>query len=378
MAAVVAKVVSVAVGLITIPLTSRYLGSELFGMWLTSSSIVAMFGFADLGLSNGLLNLVADAGGRGDRLAMRKAVASAFWMLTAIACVLLLSLAIGFPYIQWPSIFNVHSAQAMRESGPMVAVMISCFAATLPLSTITSIQSGMQNGLVSNLWATAGSLVSLTGVYFATRHHASVVMLMFFLSIGPLASLILNGTHVFAHATPWLLPLPSFFSKRVAVHLLQAGVMFFAMQIAVALGYQSDNLVVAHVMGASSVPGYAVPSRLFNIPPLLVGIFTVPIWPAYVHAIASKDFAWIQRTFKATILWTGCITTAFTVLLVLSSKAILLRWVGPAVQPSYWLLGSFGVRCVLSAYLQPLSIFLNGVGGSRSRQSSRSQWPLSI
>lgn len=361
-AGVVAKVVSLSVTLLTVPLTSTYLGSERFGMWLTSSSIVAMFGFADLGLSNGLVNLVADAYGREDRPAARAAGTSAFWMLTGIACLLLVCSFGIYPFVPWFRIFNVHSAQAMSEAGPMFLVMLACFACTLPLNTVASLQNGLQNGLVRNLWASVGSVLSLAGVYSATRHHAGLVPLMFFLSAGPLLGLLFNAIHLLLGVHSWLLPLPRFFSMRVARLLLQSGLMFFSMQIAMALGYQSDNLVVAHVLGASAVASYAVPSRLFNILPVLIGIFTAPMWPAYAHAIASNDGAWIGRTFRRTIVWTGLITTVLTLGLVLSGNWILHVWMGPGVHVSFLLLVAFGVRCILSAYLQPLSFLLNGIG----------------
>ncbi len=331
-------------------------------MWLTSSSIVAMFGFADLGLSNGLVNLVADAHGRDDRAAARAAVTSTFWMLTAIATLLLLCSLGSYPFVPWFRIFNVHSAQAVREAGPTFLVMFACFACTLPLSTVASIQSGLQNGLRSNLWASVGSLLSLVAVFLATRRHAGLVPLMFFLSAGPLVSLLFNAAHLLVGSHPWFVPFPRFFSLDVARRLLESGLMFFSMQLAMALGYQSDNLVVAHIMGAGAVPGYAVPSRLFNILPVLIGIFTAPMWPAYAHAMASNDGSWIIRTFRRTILWTGSVTAVLTLALVLCGNFILRLWVGPSLHVSVLLLMAFGVRCVLSAYLQPLSFLLNGIG----------------
>ncbi len=321
-----------------------------------------MFGFADLGLSSGLVNLVADAHGRGDRTAARVAVTSAFWMLIVISSFLLVCSLESYALIPWAHIFNVHSAQAVREAGPMFMVMLSCFACTLPLNTVTSIQNGLQNGLRNNLWASAGSVLSLLGVYLATRHHAGLVLLMFFLSAGPLVSLLLNAAHLLASSHPWFVPSPRFFSPDVARRLLQSGLMFFSLQLAMAVGYQSDNLVVAHMLGAAEVASYAVPSRLFNILPVLIGIFTAPMWPAYAHAIASNDGPWIIKTFRRTIMWTGSVTAVLTLSLVLCGKWILRLWVGPGLHVSLPLLVAFGVRCVLSAYLQPLSFFLNGIG----------------
>jgi len=60
------RVLSAVSSLLTVRLTFHYLGAERYGMWMTISSVVLMLGSADLGLSNGLVNLIADAAGRGD------------------------------------------------------------------------------------------------------------------------------------------------------------------------------------------------------------------------------------------------------------------------------------------------------------------------
>ena len=78
-ASLLAKVVSVGTVLISVPLTLHYLGPERYGMWMTMSSLVAIFSFADLGIGNGVLNAVAAAHGRDDRATIRGYVSSGFF-----------------------------------------------------------------------------------------------------------------------------------------------------------------------------------------------------------------------------------------------------------------------------------------------------------
>ncbi|HDR2600040.1 TPA: hypothetical protein QCI16_004246, partial [Enterobacter ludwigii] len=51
-----AKVISMLSIFVTIPATLSYLGNELFGIWMTISSLVAMLTFADMGIGNGIIN----------------------------------------------------------------------------------------------------------------------------------------------------------------------------------------------------------------------------------------------------------------------------------------------------------------------------------
>ena len=50
-----------AVSFMLVPLTIGYVSSELYGVWLTMSSILAWLGFLDVGFSQGLKNKLAEA-----------------------------------------------------------------------------------------------------------------------------------------------------------------------------------------------------------------------------------------------------------------------------------------------------------------------------
>ena len=54
-------------------------------MWMAMSSMLAIFGFADLGLGNGLVNEVSRASGLGDMALVRRRVATTFMALGAWA-----------------------------------------------------------------------------------------------------------------------------------------------------------------------------------------------------------------------------------------------------------------------------------------------------
>ncbi len=54
---------------------------------MTISSVIALAGFADLGMGYGLLNAISEANGKDDRNAARKYISSAFILLSAVALV---------------------------------------------------------------------------------------------------------------------------------------------------------------------------------------------------------------------------------------------------------------------------------------------------
>ena len=125
--------ISFVTSILTVRWTLHYLGTERYGMWVTISSFLLLLNFADLGLGNGLTNVVAEGAGREDRVAIQRAVSSAFWMLIAVASLLLCAGATAYPFLHAERLLNVHSALAVREAGPALAMFFVCFVVNLPL-----------------------------------------------------------------------------------------------------------------------------------------------------------------------------------------------------------------------------------------------------
>src|SRR5215472_7092730 len=82
---VAARVATVISGLVAVPLTVSYLGSERYGLWLTLSSTFTLLAIADFGVSDSILNAVAEAVGRHDRLAAQRRVSSILLVIVAEA-----------------------------------------------------------------------------------------------------------------------------------------------------------------------------------------------------------------------------------------------------------------------------------------------------
>src|SRR3954467_2989232 len=60
-ASFIGKLIHSAVLFLSVPVAVSYLGKERYGLWMTISSIIAMFGFTDFGLGHGLMSTLSDA-----------------------------------------------------------------------------------------------------------------------------------------------------------------------------------------------------------------------------------------------------------------------------------------------------------------------------
>jgi O-antigen/teichoic acid export membrane protein len=356
-----ARVIGMLASLVTVPLTYRYLGPERYGLWMVLISIISVMGFADLGLGNGLINAVSEAYGKDDHHLAREYVTSALVMMLGIAAFFAVAGAIGYPYLPWMRLFNVKSGAVAAEGARAFLVLYAWFVLSIPLGVVTRAQAGLQKGYLPQIIGAAGSILSLLALLVVVALHGSLTWLVFASTFGAIASTVANGWMLFREH-PWLVPAWHAYRRSSASKILRLGLLFFVLQCAMSVGFTSDNIVIAQVLGAAAVAVYAVPQKLFSFISMVVGMGITPLWPAYGEAIARGDVAWVRRVFLGSLWITLAIAVPLCTLLVLAGPWILKVAVGKSLHAPLSLLVVLGLWGVVSAVSAPMGMLLNGAG----------------
>jgi O-antigen/teichoic acid export membrane protein len=365
LAGAAARAVTIGSGLLTVPLAVRYLGDERYGLFVTVASLAALVSWADFGIGNGVLTLVSSAHGRGDRDAARAAVSSGFLVLAGTAALLGLLFAVLYPVVPWADIFNVTTERAQDEAGPAVAVFVACTLAAMPLGVAQRAQLAFQEGFLASLWLAVGSLLALGALLLGSAVGAGLPWLIGAAAGGPAAALLLNALWLFGRQRRWLAPTRRAWKTATARTIVRTGALFLALQVAIAVAYESDALVVASVLGAAKVTVFAVSFKLFTIAPILLSFVFTPLWPAYAEAFAAGDEAWARRTLRRSLTLAVGVSVPLAILLVIAGAPIIHLWAGSDVTPSLGLRLALAIWAVLMSVGGALAMFLNGLGAMR-------------
>jgi O-antigen/teichoic acid export membrane protein len=360
-ASVMAKSITIATSLITVPLTLNYLGAERYGLWMTISSVIAMMVFADFGIGNGLMNAVAEAYGKDDKDAIKSHVANAVVILGIIAVVILFVFFVVYPFIQWGPFFNVRTVLAIQESGPALAAFMVCFALGVPTSIVQRVQMGIQQGFASSLWLAGGSILGLLLTLTVIHFKGGLPWLVMALAGSPVIILLLNGFAFFLVQRRDLLPDMLHISNKGMKRILHGGMLFFVLQLTVSIAFASDNIIIAKVINTEAVSQYSIVSKLFEGVVIIIGYLFAPLWPAYGEAKARGDRAWIKKTLRRSMTATFIAVIVAAPLLVAFYKPLLALWVGPQHIFPFALVVAYAVWMVLKGLGATYSMFLNGM-----------------
>jgi O-antigen/teichoic acid export membrane protein len=355
-AALAQRAVLMLTTFVALRLAFRALGNELFGVWATIVSFTATLSFADLGIGNGLLNLLAPRMRPEERAAARAAVSSAFWTLAGLAVVLEAVLIAAAPHASSSLFRDVHSPQVAAA----LLAFGTIFCASLPLGTAQRIYLAAQEAYAYSVWETLGAAASLLFVVAAIALGGSLPALVAAAVSAPFVTAI-SGSIALWRRRPWLLPSPKLVSGAVVRALMKMGFWFLTLQAAAAIAFSTDAIVAARELGAAAVSRYAVAARLFSYLTMLIAVVLTPLWPAFGEAKARGDVDWIRATLRRSIGLAVLITGAGSAVLVAGARPFIRWWIGEPAVPPVALLTGLAALTVLTGVISCYATLLNGV-----------------
>ncbi len=359
-AALALRASSFVLVLVTVPLTLGYLGPTRFGLWMTLASVVALLGSTDLGIGNGVLNNVAHAFGQGDGAAARRYLASGLVAMAALGAAFGALFVVAYPIIPWAKLYNVAGdPTAVSEAGPATAAFVATFLVGLPLGLVGQVRSAFQEGFVQSAFAGLGNLTTLVLLVLAIGAQASLPVLVLAMTAGPIMAAIANLVVLLRIQRPWLVPRRSDVTIEALRSVVGLGLSFMAVQIAYAVAFSSDRLVVAQVVGPVAVADYSVVYRLFSLPAGLAVIALLPLWPAYREAISRSDIRWVRRTLWRSLLVIIVATVPLAVVLSVVGPALVSLWTQGGLTPAYGLYPALGAFTVVFAVATVFWMLLN-------------------
>ncbi len=147
--------------------------------------------------------------------------------------------------------------------------------------------------------------------------------------------------------------------------LFNLGIIFFVIQTAGIIQYQTANIIIARNFSTADVTSYNIVYKYFGIISMVFTIFLSPFWSASTEAYLKKDISWIKNGIKKYNKINIILVVASVTMLIFSDKVYTL-WLGKgsvniAFSLSLWACIYFNVSMFGSKYV----FFLNGINALR-------------
>jgi len=356
---------SILTSILLVPIAINYVNVSQYGIWLTLSSIVVWFGFFDIGLTQGLRNKFAQAVAVGDDELAQKYVSTTYAILGIICTLLWVVFLFVNQYLDWSNILNVPTK--MQGEVSILALMVfTYFCLQFVLKIITTILIANQQPALSSLLSLLGQIVSLICIFILVNvTEGSLIKLGAVFCFSPI--MVLTVASLFLYRNSYKKYRPSFSKVRFsyAKGLFNLGIIFFVIQVAGIVQYQTANIIIAQNFTTADVTAYNIVFKYFGMLDMLFVIFLAPFWSASTEAFLKNDIAWIKKGIKKynqlniILFFLGCL------MLIFSQTAYDL-WLGKGKVNISFSLSLWGfLYFLMTMFVATYVAFLNGINALR-------------
>ena len=290
--------VSIIISLMLVPMTLGYVNAELYGIWLTLSSVMVWLGFFDVGFTLGLKNRLAEAIALEQWEKGRSLVSTTYFMMVLIFIPLMIILEVVIPYVNWATFLNVNP-DYNQEIALAMHLLVAFFCLQMIVNVITSVISAFQKVALSTSFPVIGNMLSLIIIWFLTKVSTpSLTNLAFAISAMPVLVLIIASVVLYLGNFRKVSPSVYYINRSYIKDIFSLGARFFLIQIQVLVLYQCTNILISNLSGPEDVTNYNIAYKYLGISMMAFTIIMTPIWPAFTDAHVKKDFEWMKRIYN--------------------------------------------------------------------------------
>lgn len=355
------RLISIIVSFALVPMTIGYVSSELYGVWLTLSSILTWLGFLDVGFTQGLKNKLAEAIAHDNWEKGKALVSTTYMMMVLIFVPVCLIIEFIIPFIDWPSLLNVSSLYA-DEIRSVMYILIAFACLQLIINVIISVVAAFQKVALSNSFLVIGNIISLGIIYVLTKTcPPSLISLACSLAAMPILVAIIASFILFSSKFRRVSPSIHYIKKKYIKELFGLGYKFFIINIQVVILYQSTNILISNVSSPNDVTTYNIAYKLLSSTMMLYTIITGPLWPAYTDAFARGDFKWMRRV-RSKMVKILLLSIAGCILIAVLSSPIYDIWVKDNVDVPFTMTAMVAVYVSVYCWMNLNGTLVVGMG----------------
>lgn len=354
------KGISIIISLLLVPLTINYVSSELYGIWLTLSSVIHWLSFFDVGFGLGLRNRLTTALAHGDYKKGKIYVSTTYCILLIIFSIIGVLGYFCADLIDWCKLLNIS-----REFNEVLItssrIIIVTFCATIILKLIQNVFQAYQMTAAAAAVDTVAQVLSLALIFVLTKTtFPSLNNLALVFCCAPLVVYVAYSIIMYCGRFKQVAPSISSIDFTYAKDLFSLGGQFFIIQIICIILYQSVNFVISHYCGPEQVTTYNVAYKYLNCALMVFNIIMAPLWSGYNDAVAKNDFDWMRTVYRR-LIKLNVLVVAGVLLMILISPIVYRIWVGDSVSVPFMVSVFIGLYMICQTISTLHASILNGM-----------------
>ena len=297
------KGVAVAINVLSLPAYLAYFPDQkILGVWFTIISILNWVLTFDLGIGNGLRNLIVNPILNNDYIKVKQYISTAYVTIGVICFSIGIFFYFLVKFLNWNDILNISSnlitPKTLINSISLIflAVLLQLF-----LRLIISILYALQKPTISNSILLISNLLILIFLLSYKQENVSIALtslsLVYIFSIN--FPLFLASIYVFT-LTNLKKSRPNiyYYRREYSKSIVKLGMIFLTIQISLLLINSTNEFIIAKFYSPKDVVSYQAYFKIFSVYLLFFSLLTIPIWSAITKAYEENKILWIRKIYN--------------------------------------------------------------------------------
>jgi len=362
------KGLSLVLSIVSLPLYLRYFSDNtILGIWFTILTVLNWILSFDMGIDNGLRNLLTIAISEKNITKAKSLVSTSYFLIGIISIGIFVCCLASFPIINWNSFLNVGTDILPRQDLSTCMLITVCgVILVLFFRIVSSILYALQLSSINNLLTFLVSLgmvlylvfVEPSGTNQENLYKISIAYV--FISIIPyvLASLFVFSKTWLKNCKPSL----RFIKEEAAKSVFQLGITFFFIQILFMIISVSDQWFISKFFQPEKCVDYQVYQRIFSACSTLFMLALTPLWSAVTKAHAEKNYMWIIK-LQRLLYYLAVLISILQLIIFPFLQTIVNVWLGPdSIEINYVTASIFVFYSVVFIWIAAQSTIVAGLG----------------
>lgn len=359
------KGLSIILSMMYVPLFLDCLDKTRYGIWIAIMGLVNWIGFMDIGIGQGLRNLLAVSLAKNDMHTAKKLVSTAYVSVGTIFGVLMTIFLIIYKWIDWYKIVNAPLDMA-TEINILILAVVCIMCVNFILGVIKSVFFAFQEPQKTSDMSLLTQALSLLIVYIFTLigNVKTLLPIGITLTITPCFVYLAYSVFFFSRKYRDITPSFKYFDKQYIKKILLLGGGFFFIQISNLICFQSNDLLISNIISPDVVAEYHVVHKYVSLLMFAFTIIVTPFWSATTEAYVKKDIAWIRNSEKKLLkVWFAFIFAG--VAMVLFSPVFFNIWIKDRLEIDKIAVIMLTIYLLMQMYSNIYLSFINGIGKIR-------------
>lgn len=310
---------SLVINVLLLPAYIRFFNDQtMLGVWYTVLSVLNWITLFDLGLGNGLRNMLPKALENKDKKLISEYISTTYITMSLVAGIVFLIGSYAIPFINWNSLFNV-SSSIVSNDDLAICVEIIYFGIVihLVLKIISSILFALQKSAIVNFLALCTNIIILSCVMLIPSDSLAVNLKTMSIVNCIAANLpyVICTLVIFARELKFATPSISSFRKKYVKSILSIGLSLLWLQLVFMIINSTNEFVISNFTSPDYVVEYQAYYKIFKTAAMVIALALTPIWSAVTKAQAQRNYKWIKKVYVLFLLLSiGCLLVELSVI----------------------------------------------------------------